>query len=84
MTITSPTNQHLTEIRKLARAPARRDSGRFVAEGEDLNEAAAAARISPLYVLCAQGHESAAKAGWLEVDARAARAASPRSGPPRA
>jgi TrmH family RNA methyltransferase len=70
MTITSPTNQHLTEIRKLARAPARRDSGRFVAEGEDLNEAAAAARISPLYVLCTQGHESAGKAGWLEVDAK--------------
>ena len=70
MTITSPTNQRLTEIRKLARAPARRERGRFVAEGEDLNEAAAAARISPLYVLCTQGHESAGEAGWLEVDAK--------------
>jgi TrmH family RNA methyltransferase len=68
MTITSPTNQHITEIRKLARANARAESGRFVAEGEDLQEAAAAAGISPLYVLCARGHESARKAGWLEVE----------------
>jgi TrmH family RNA methyltransferase len=67
MTITSPTNQHLTEIRKLARAQARARSGRFVVEGEDLLAAAAAARISPLYVLCVQGHESASDGGWLEV-----------------
>ncbi len=67
MTITSPTNQHLREIRKLARAPARRSSRRFVVEGEDLLAAADAARVSPLYVLCAQGHESARAAGWLEV-----------------
>ena len=68
MTITSPTNQHITEIRKLSRASARRESGRFVAEGEDLQEAAAAAGISPLYVLCARGHESAGEGGWLEVE----------------
>ncbi len=68
MTITSPTNQHLSEIRKLARASARRESGRFVAEGEDLHEAAIAARISPLYVLCVQGHENAGEAGWLQVE----------------
>ena len=68
MTITSPTNQHITEIRKLSRASARRESGRFVAEGEDLQEAALAARVSPLYVLCARGHESAGEAGWLEVE----------------
>jgi TrmH family RNA methyltransferase len=67
MTITSTTNQHLTEIRKLGRAAARAGSGRFVAEGEDFYEAAHAARVSPLYVLCAQGHESAGRAGWLEV-----------------
>jgi TrmH family RNA methyltransferase len=67
MTITSPTNQHLTEIRKLARAATRARTGRFVVEGEDLHEAAHAARISPLYVLCAQGHEAARRAGWLEV-----------------
>ncbi len=67
MTITSPTNRHLTEIRKLARAATRARTGRFVVEGEDLYEAAHAARISPLYVLCAQGHEAARDAGWLEV-----------------
>ncbi|HXR13005.1 MAG TPA: RNA methyltransferase [Solirubrobacteraceae bacterium] len=66
MTITSPTNQHITEIRKLARASARRESGRFVAEGEDLQEAALAARISPLYVLWARGCATAVDAG-LEV-----------------
>ncbi len=67
MTITSPQNQHLTEIRKLSRAPARARSGRFVIEGEDLHEAAAAAGITPLYLLCAQGHEAARAAGALEV-----------------
>lgn len=65
--ITSKTNSHLIEIRKLARASARSRSGRFVAEGEDLNEAAYAARITPLFVLAAQGFEGARGAGWLEV-----------------
>jgi TrmH family RNA methyltransferase len=41
--------------------------GRFVVEGEDFLEAAAAAGVSPLYVLCAQGDRSAARNGWLEV-----------------
>jgi TrmH family RNA methyltransferase len=67
MTITSPTNQHLTEIRKLSRAATRARTGRFVVEGEDLHAAARAARISPLYVLCTQGHQAARGAGWLEV-----------------
>ena len=67
MTITSPQNQHLTEIRKLARASTRSGSGRFVIEGEDLYAAAAAAGIAPLYVLCVDGHEQAATPGWLEV-----------------
>ena len=67
MTITSATNQHLTEIRKLGRVAARARTGRFVAEGEDFYEAAHAARITPLYVLCAQGHAAAQPAGWLEV-----------------
>jgi RNA methyltransferase, TrmH family len=67
MTITSASNRHLTEIRKLARVGARAQTGRFVAEGEDFYAAARAARISPLYVLCAPGHESAHEAGWLEV-----------------
>ena len=65
--ITSKTNSHLSEIRKLARASARSRSGRFVAEGEDLNEAADAARITPLYVLAAQGFEGERGSGWLEV-----------------
>ncbi|HEY7966072.1 MAG TPA: RNA methyltransferase [Solirubrobacteraceae bacterium] len=68
MTITSPANRHLTEIRKLARASARRETGRFVIEGEDLYEAAVAARAVPHYVLCAQGHEAARDAGCLEVE----------------
>ena len=42
MTITSPHNEKLKEIRKLARK-AERASGRFVAEGEDLVDAADAA-----------------------------------------
>ena len=67
MTITSATNRHLTEIRKLARVAGRARTGRFVAEGEDFYAAAHAARITPLYVLCAQGHEGAREAGWLEV-----------------
>jgi TrmH family RNA methyltransferase len=55
MTITSNTNKHLKEIRKLGSASARAKAGRFVAEGEDLYEAAHAAGREPLYVLCAQG-----------------------------
>ncbi len=68
MTITSPQNQHLTEIRKLARAAARARTGRFVVEGEDFYEAAAAAGISPLVLLCAQGDAAARRAGALEVE----------------
>ena len=48
MTITSPHNQKLKEIRKLRGAPAlARAAGRFVAEGEDLLEAADAAGWEP-------------------------------------
>jgi TrmH family RNA methyltransferase len=67
MTITSANNKHLVEVRKLARASARRESGRFVAEGEDLNEAAAAAGTAPHFVLCAEGHASALAGGCLAV-----------------
>ena len=67
MTITSPTNQHIAEVRRLARAGARRESGRFVAEGEDLNDAATAAGTFAHYVLCAEGHPGAPAAGFLEV-----------------
>jgi len=67
MTITSHTNQHLTEIRKLARASAREQSRRFVAEGEDLYAAAHAAGVDALYVLCAPGL-AAGRADWHETE----------------
>lgn len=49
--ITSPDNQHLKQIRKLARKAERARSGLFCAEGEDLLEAAAAASVEPELVL---------------------------------
>ncbi|MGA2469969.1 MAG: RNA methyltransferase [Solirubrobacteraceae bacterium] len=68
MTITSHTNQHFKEIRKLARASARARSERFVAEGEDLYAAAHAAGRGALYVLCAPGL-AAGRENWFEADA---------------
>jgi TrmH family RNA methyltransferase len=68
MTITSKTNRHLSEIRRLAGAGARSRSGRFVVEGEDLVMAADAAGVSAHYVLCAQGCADACRPGYLEVD----------------
>lgn len=55
MTITSPHNPHLKEIRKLARRRTREREGRFVAEGEDLLGAADAAGWSALERYCAAG-----------------------------
>ena len=56
MTITSPHNQKLKEIRKLrGRRRWREQSGRFVAEGEDLLEAADAAGWWPVERYCATG-----------------------------
>lgn len=49
--ITSPDNQQLKLIRKLARKGERDGSGLFVAEGEDLIEAAAAAGWDPELLL---------------------------------
>src|SRR5688500_9397892 len=46
--ITSDHNQHLKEIRRLQRREARREAGRFVAEGEDLVAAADAAGWEPV------------------------------------
>jgi TrmH family RNA methyltransferase len=66
MTITSNTNQHLKEIRKLGRASARVKTGRFVAEGEDLYEAAHAAGREPLYALCVPGL-ARGRANFLEA-----------------
>jgi RNA methyltransferase, TrmH family len=55
MTITSPHNERLKEIRKLARRRSREESGRFVAEGEDLLAAADAAGWPALERYCAAG-----------------------------
>ena len=55
MIITSPHNEKLKEIRKLARRRERDERGRFVAEGEDLVEAAARAGWAPVHLLCAAG-----------------------------
>ena len=55
MTITSTHNDKLKEIRRLARRRTRDDSARFVAEGEDLVGAAAAAGWRPLVLLTAAG-----------------------------
>ncbi len=56
MTITSPHNEKLKEIRKLtARRRERERAGRFVAEGEDLLAAADAAGWTPVHRLCAAG-----------------------------
>jgi TrmH family RNA methyltransferase len=66
MTITSNTNPHLKEIRKLGRASARAKTGRFVAEGEDLYEAAHAAGREPLYALCVPGL-ARGRANFLEA-----------------
>ncbi|MGI8802828.1 MAG: TrmH family RNA methyltransferase [Solirubrobacteraceae bacterium] len=63
--ITSADNQHLKELRKLARPAGRARSGRFVAEGEDLHAAAAAAGWEPVVKLCPAG--LAPDDGWLEV-----------------
>jgi TrmH family RNA methyltransferase len=56
MTITSPHNEKLKEIRKLRqRRRARQRAGRFVAEGEDLLAAADAAGWVSLERYCAEG-----------------------------
>lgn len=55
MTISSPHNDRLKEIRKLARRRERASSGRFVAEGEDLLAAADAVGWPALERYCAAG-----------------------------
>lgn len=55
MTITSPHNDRLKELRKLARRRVREQTGRFVAEGEDLLAAADAAGWPALERYCAAG-----------------------------
>jgi TrmH family RNA methyltransferase len=55
MPITSSHNDKLKEIRRLARRRSREDASRFVAEGEDLVAAAAAAGWDPVVLLTATG-----------------------------
>ena len=56
MTITSPHNEKLKEIRKLTQRRRERErADRFVAEGEDLLAAADAAGWRPVHRLCAAG-----------------------------
>jgi TrmH family RNA methyltransferase len=55
MTITSPHNERLKELRKLARRRVREQTGRFVAEGEDLLAAADEAGWPALERYCAAG-----------------------------
>jgi TrmH family RNA methyltransferase len=55
MIITSPHNDKLKEIRKLARRRERDERGRFVAEGEDLVAGAARAGWAPVHLLSAAG-----------------------------
>ena len=57
MTITSTHNDKLKEIRRLARRRSREVTARFVAEGEDLVAAAAAAGWRPVVLLAAAGSE---------------------------
>lgn len=53
--ITSPHNERLKELRRLARKRGRDESGRFVAEGEDLLAAADEAGWQPVERYCAAG-----------------------------
>lgn len=55
MTITSPHNEKLKQVRKLAQRRERALSGRFVAEGEDLLDAADEAGWTALERYCAAG-----------------------------
>ena len=55
MTITSPHNEQLKEVRKLAGRKWRDKLRQFVAEGEDLIEAAARAGWQPEALYCAEG-----------------------------
>lgn len=75
MTITSPHNDRLKELRKLARRRTREAEGRFVAEGEDLLAAADAAGWRALERYCAAG-SGLGGPGWVEVEPRLLAAAS--------
>src|SRR5260370_36120586 len=65
--ISSPHNESLKQVRKLARRRERAKLGLFVAEGEDLIKAATAAKWQPVSLLAVPGSEHAA-AGATEVE----------------
>ncbi len=65
--ISSPDNQHLKELRRLARQAGRARTGRFVAEGEDLDAAATAAGWEPVVRLCPAGLPPPGPGDWTEV-----------------
>jgi RNA methyltransferase, TrmH family len=76
-TITSPHNPHLQELRRLHRRRERARSGRFVAEGEDLIVAAAAAGWEPVEGYRAHGSQlGEAATDFVEVAPAALAAAS--------
>jgi RNA methyltransferase, TrmH family len=71
--ISSPENQHLKELRRLSRRSVRERTGRFFAEGEDLQAAAFTAGVAPVVRLCPPGFGSRLAGdgdlgAWLEVD----------------
>ena len=74
-TISSPQNERLKEVRRLARRRERERSGRFVAEGEDLIAAAQAAGRAALAGFRVPG-TSAGGEDFAEVDAAALAAVS--------
>jgi TrmH family RNA methyltransferase len=65
--ITSPQNESLKQIRKLARRRERDRTGLFVAEGEDLIEAAGSAGWEPVARYAAAG-SAPAGADWIAVE----------------
>jgi TrmH family RNA methyltransferase len=69
--IGSPQNPRLKGVRKLARARERARSGTFVAEGEDLVEAAARAGRAPVEGYRLAGSGLGAAQGFLDVEAGA-------------
>ena len=72
MPITSPNNEQLKQIRKLAGRKWRDKTRMFVAEGEDLIVAAAVAGWRPELMLCEAGSGLVIMAGsWVRAKKRA-------------
>src|SRR3989442_2507383 len=82
MTITSPHNEQLKQIRKLHRRRGRERSGHFVAEGEDLLAAADAAGWPAVERYCAAGSGLEGIEGEERLLARASALGSGTRAPP--